>query len=77
MTQSALHAIPDDGRTDGLAHHEAHLRLGREVGTIAGPRDEEVDHQALRARALASSYRFFEARRIDQSVATWQHARGG
>jgi hypothetical protein len=77
MTQSAFHAIPDDGRTDGLAHHEAHLRLALPIGIDAGVGDEQVDHQALRARALASSYRFFEARRFDQSVATWQHARGG
>ncbi|GGU20473.1 hypothetical protein GCM10007979_18820 [Nocardioides albus] len=77
MTQSALHAIPDDGRTDGLAHHEAHLWLPLPTGIAAGVGDEQMDHQALRARALASSYRFFEARRIDQSVATWQHARGG
>jgi hypothetical protein len=77
MTQSALHTIPDDGRTDGLAHHEAHLRIDPLVGIDAGDRDEQVDHQALRARALSSSYRFFEARRFDQSMSTWQHARGG
>lgn len=69
MTQSALHAVADDGRAHSLAHHETYASRTRARRVI----HQQMDDQASRSGSASPACRCPKRVRIGQTVSPGKH----